>query len=915
MKLSVFSLLIVTVCVSVSAGTERLGNFLKVDCDTGLFTDGNKCFPLICVTYVQPDPGSPGANSGRPQLFLMDLRKIRTDFKMMRSVGINCIYMRIGAGLFFNEDGQWRKLSDPVSGIPDSMFVRFSLEQIAEERKLAAKMGIGPFEYTYELFDYMLDCAEMEGIYVVPTLLDNWSIPRKYERAVLNKGVFHKKTWESLIKDWTKILARYKDRKIIAGYLIDGELMHKFQTWTDKEWFFLGPKGQRQEVEESPLEFYDEEVTSKFQDFLKQRYKTIEKLKTTWQYGYDRENPDYKHNIPLYEFKTGVFDYSSFKDIQLPVTERAKGEDKAGRGKNFPYWSNVPMDPVWIDFNYFRQWIFINRVNEFIEQMKKVDSNHIFMYSAAADYVPSWHPFVVCRNHGRLDCEVLLHGGGYTSSVNLSATEPYSYETVMELYKSVGLYRPTSGGGLNSCIFGMGEGGYSFESNNPTALEENLPETLQDRWVSQLLMDNFGSGAGFINIWDWGTIWGATVERPELHYQEVADSIKSISKGLEKDKFSNNRNAKVLILANGPTLNAIMNSVSMNNIIALSSCLAMTHLGFDIVSTDDISFGKSDDKVDINKYDAIFMPQLFQVPVEQTGPFATIEDGYNIWQMLKSWLETRRNRLLCIGVNGMKDVYFKPLEELPEEYTYVSGDVEFGELYKIPPGKAQPCRLRTAAGDTFDFHLENLLIQELYPGHRERAAPFLYSEDKVMGTKRTLDNGSVVYQFGFPLGLSWMHLYDMKLAGKNINEKDTEQLARFYQTLLLESGIKADYEAPKSIVAYISDNAETIFVRQRFSEGMKNGKLLSSSSIAGHIYAGVKTITKRKDGKLTVEIIGDLGENLSAVLMSVGTVEMVKDGTVEITVTPIKTGSKIKYDIEVVGAELCRINLDALDEN
>jgi len=883
---------------SSSADEDRFASmyrdFVSVDRGTGRFKNAEGLLALVSATYVQPTPGRPGANAGPIETMGFDLTKFRADFRHMREQGIRCIYMRIGAGLFLNPDGSWRKLDDRQGQGPDWILGR--LKGLDERMKKAAEAGIGPFTYNYELFDYLLDSARAEGIYVAPMIMDIWSIPRKHSVFDTKAAIVYDDMWQRTIQDWSKILARFAERKVIVGYLIEGEC-HVLPTWS--------AGGGRQPA---PVEDKDPRVARQFQNFLKRRHGTIEALKTCWGHGYDRANPAYRADTPFYEFKPGVFDeINSFGRVGLPVVERSRTPEGSAGG--LTWWLNVPLDPVWLDFSYFKEHIYIKRLNELRRAIRAVDPNHVFILSAAWDGAAIWHPFFVAWDHGRIDCEVQLQGQGYLASTYLRLPEQGEplvfgpHETVMEVYQTTSPYRPFATAGVGTmAAYGMGEGGLVLDSRDPESKTVRISERMQDRWTTAILMDNFGNGSALANLWDWGTLVGAAPDKPELHEHEVLTSIRRISHALRTDTFTRTRDARVLVLANGPTLNSIMKEVSYNNVIALSSTLAMTHVPFDILTTDTISFGPADGKVNISRYDVIFMPQQFQITQRQLcgdGPLAANSDETNPWVMLDRWLAAKPNRLLCVGLVALNDEYFNPLDELPRAVTNVLGDVKPGTLV-LEDGRRT---WQVADGGSLDVVLDNTRIQTIMASDGEGPTdpkPYVTDGDRTLGVGRRLPNGSAVYYFGFPLGLSWMPLVVDELRGGRLNEKfDIAKLAAFYGRLIGKANVSPDYEAPPSVVAYISDNARAVFLRQRFQVGPRSGRLLSSPLLAGHVYAECTTTHRREGNKLTGSITVDLGGNLAAVLTSIGSIELADDGEAIVLVASGREAERgRRYEVE-----------------
>jgi len=828
MKTKHYQTILFLIFCAVSYANPKFSEFVAIDSDSGLFRNSEGAFVLPCVTYSQPEAGKPGYNCYCIQVLQFDLSKLRPDFRRIRQMGIKAIYMRVGAGGFLNRKGKWRKLKEPFDGVSSDI-----------QNKALKNLAKNKFKYSYEVFDYLLDCAEKEGIYVIPMIMDNWSFPRKRDLDENLTALLYEDTWNEVIKDWKKILRRYRNRKIIIGYLMEGET-HTLPTWHEKQWQFLHPEGPKVVLEKAPIENNDPKLRAQFQYFLQSRYKNIENLKKTWGYGYDRSKVTYRSEKPFYPYSKNAFSkIKSFKDIPLPTVERTKGEPGKNFTGNFTWWLNIPFDPLWIDFAYFKDWLYTTRMNQFIDGIREFDTNHLFFRSAALDSVSPWHIFFTPENRGEMKFDVLLHGGGYLSTVKKTPLVFPVHETILELQQTVAPYRPFA----RNKVFGMGEGGLGLDYGTPGADTINVPEVLEDYWVTALLMDNYGSGSGMVNLWDWSILVSATVKNPKLHDHLVTRTIRQISDALEIDSFSNNRNARVLILANGPIRHSTMKPVSQNNFVALSSILAMTRRPFDMATTDEITLENLSDKVNINQYDVIFIPQLFTIPKE------SFDGKINVWDVLYKWLNTKPHRRLVIGLTELRDSYFNPIAQIPADVKQVIGNTK-PENSRIENGKQD---WKLVSGKPFSVTLDYTYIQNLKVSKKGKISPqpFLMDGKNVVGSKRDFPNGSTVYQFGFPLGFSWCYFHDLDISGGGLNNKlNLETLAEFYGQFLTEAGIEPEYKAPPGVIVYISDNAKVVFVRQRFLEGKKENITISSPRLAGKKYININGQKSKVKGRM-----------------------------------------------------------------
>lgn len=865
--------------------------FVTVDPATGLFRSAKGLFAVPCVTYVQPSPTLGGTNAGPIQILAMDPTQFRADFRQMRGHGIRAIYMRIGAGLFFNAQGGWRTLKDPFDGVINAAAVK---AQVLERLDKAARQGIGPFTYTYEVFDYLLDCARAEGIYVLPMILDPWDLPRHYDLRESYTSILFDDTWGRVMGEWSKIAGHLKDRKEILGYLFDGEMV-ALPVWSEPVMNYFAPGGPAIKIYPSPLEARDPRLARAFQDFLARRYGTIENLKAHWRAGYDRKSPTYDpaSGVPSYPFKAGEFAaLTSFKEIPLPTVERSRLDPDvaAGRGAHCPYWANVPFDPIWADFGYFKERFYTERMSELANRMRQADPNHLFAHNAAGDFVSVWHPFFVPWNHGELEWDVILQGNGYSDAVTRRPIAFDPHEMVKEIYQTVAPYRPFRRGvGGGARAIGMGEGGLDLESNDPSLKGAKISEAMQARWVTEILMDNFGGGSAFASLWDWGTLRGISPDNPKIHDHQALGSIGRLALALQSDHFTGGRKARVLILANGPVLHSLINPLEYNNLIVLSSVLAMTHIAFDVASTDEVAPGARPGKVDLSRYDAIFMPELFLVPSRSLSPvrLAGGKKGEaaapSVWAMLEGWLAARPKRVLCVGLSSPRDAWFGPLAELPAEMRRVVGELRPGTLRPATGSK----NWSLAGGGRLEAQLEAIRIQTIGVEKSKSGAvapePFLREGQEVLGVRRAGANGSAVYSFGFPLGLSWMGSLVPEFTGGGVNQKlDLPQWAGFYGGLIAGAGISAEYEADPTVLAYIGDRAQSVLIRQRFDKALLKSVSVKSPRLAGNIYYGATSTITCKGGAATGTVTCALGEDAAAMLQARGKVALEGDGTLTV---------------------------------
>jgi hypothetical protein len=140
-------------------------------------TEQGKPFVPLGVTYYRPGTG------WAPQVWKQfDEEATRTDFALMKSMGVNCVRVFLSFGSFYQTPG--------------------ALEQDGLRK-----------------FDRFLAIAEAAGIYVHPTGPDHWEGPPKWGPV----AVEDEPTVSALESFWKLFAARYRGRNVIFAYDLRNE--------------------------------------------------------------------------------------------------------------------------------------------------------------------------------------------------------------------------------------------------------------------------------------------------------------------------------------------------------------------------------------------------------------------------------------------------------------------------------------------------------------------------------------------------------------------------------------------------------------------------------------------------------------------------------------------------------------------
>ena len=808
-------------------------SFVKLNSKTGLLeSDGRIIRPFFTI-YVQPKAG--GDWIINIQDFDFDL--LEKDFARMKQAGINVQPRFWNWSELLNYDGSWRVVEKQPKGT-----------------------NLPWFKYVYEVYDYFLDRAQVHGLYVniEPSFfwgLDPGVIPQEYRGKIL----VYDDLWNAATQAYAKILGYYSRRTCIIAAMV-GEEDLAFDDCVSDPW-----------------------MQDQFRRFLKKKYGSISNLKRTWGYGYDysdhslwaKRTIDGKDVIwPEYPFAKGVFDkWNSFDDAQTPILDRCRSVDDPGKliGNAPTYQQNVTKDPAWIDYMEAKEQILISRLNYLADTLRAVDPNHILHYSNPYDFCPAWQ-FLHCFNRGQLRWDVIgvgQHDSGFEPS------EVPHWASCREYIQNVASYGPYIGAtGVYPKGFACGEG------------EGGKTRDGVAKYYPWWLTDIVGGGGAFFLSYNWNHISGRTLENPTGYDEASLNKLGEFLAAVRDVPFSNKGDARVLILRSQNAAYSMSAGYDIGNSRYLGSILYQLHVPFDILPDSDITPGDFEPgKININKYRFIFVPEQNQLLSART------------WQMLQDWVTDPRSagrRGLCLGLYQDQDSYFNPTQPsaVHPAFERLTGLRGFDK--RVPasgPTKFRYAKLfgRAIRGDelslVFPENGEIGCISSV-PANADRILDL--GEGGPAVVVRNIVNGNSVYICGFYLGLSYW-----AVDGKEKQQEPYDLLTPLYGSMMASAGVETPVKAPDNLGVYLSDDASTILVKERF--GKETEVKLEFKALPGSVFAGTTTILNAdgggtvKDFRIgpydTLVLKKAAGFNVSGMKAGSSVCKATPEGGIEATVT------------------------------
>lgn len=763
-------------------------SFVKLNPKSGLLEYEGRVIRPFFTIYVQPK--SDGGWIINIPDFDYDL--LEKDFARMKQAGINVQPRFWNWGELLNYDGTWKEVEKQPKGT-----------------------GLPTFKYVYEIYDYFLDRAQAHGLRVniEPSYfwgLNSEVVPPEYRGKIL----LYDDLWTAAADSYAKILAYFSKRTVIISAMV-GEEDLVFDHCLDQ------PR-----------------MLEEFQRFLRKKYGSISNLKRTWGYGYDyadrsqwqkREVNGRQVIWPQYRFVKGAFDsWLSFEDARLPVFDhyRSAADPNVPLTDMPTYQENLLRDPAWIDFMAMKEQILISRLNELSAAIRAADPNHILHYSNPADFCPAWH-FMHCFDRGKLKWDIIgvgQHDHGFDPA------EVPQWASCREYVQNVASYVPYIGAsGSSPKGFACGEGGGGKTREGVAA------------YYPWWLTDIVGGGGAFFQSYDWNLISGRTFENPTAYDEATLNPLGDFLSAIRDVTFSRKTDAKVLILRSRDAAYGMSAGYDFGNSRYLASILYQLHIPFDILPDSDVMPGDFEPgKININKYSFIFVPAQNQIL------------GDRMWQMLQDWISDPRaagQRGLCFGLYQDQDCYFNPAQPTQVHPAFERLTGVRGYTRRIPASGVVKLRYARFLGNAaradevpLDFP-ENGEIGVFENAPVEKVLEL--GEDGPAVVVRNFVNGNPVYTCGFYLGMAYNPAWGMEKEQNPYN-----LLTPLYGGMLTSAGVEPPVKGPDNLGVYLSDDACTILVKERF--GKETDAALEFKKLTGSVFGGTTTVLNA-DGSAVVK--------------------------------------------------------------
>jgi len=724
-----------------------------------------------------------------------DYDQVERDFAAMKESGVN-IYLRLVAwGEVLNPDGSWKEVTEQPTGT-----------------------DLPKFRYNIEVYDYFLDRAQAHGLYVTMHPSHYWGMhSRVIPRTWWTKYYLYDDVWETVERAYERIMGHFTNRPVIVS----------IQTGEESLICANHPD--------------DPEARRRFREYLKRRYGSIEKLKETWRWGYDYEDRTAWKAIPqddgttLYEphypFVEGAYSrLTSFDDVTPPPFEmwlRRPAPTYLPVQNRRIFMATVSKEPAWIDFYRMQEELILERLNSWARMLRRACPNHILQFSSGFDFNTPWHFFQVF-DRARLEYDI-IGVGQHDTEIEPWELEPWA--RVREEVQNVASYRPyvrAKGSPARGIGTGEGDGGLSNEGRL--------------RYWKSWLFDLVGGGVGIVNSYSWAGLtsypWTGSMDydTPVLKWMATflpaADSM----------RFTRSR-PRILIMRSRSTILSQSSGYDLGNTAALASHLSQLHIPYDIADDESLTMDPDErQKVYLGAYEFVFVPQLFKLLPQRS------------WKLLEKWA-LNGGKGLCLGYFELVDEYFNPVvwDDLPAPARLILGGADYAK--------------RTVLEDVQDAEIVlpdrgdkvALEFPERWPAggkagfssvEGSRLQPIVLCNNEPIVTRHHVGDCQV-YRCGFALGMAYNATW-----GLARYPKDYDSLARIYEVMLDEAGVTAGFEAPRNLVVRVSDDLDTILVKERF--GIFTRELVADPRLGRRIYAagvpsgmGVRT-SLDEDGTVTI---------------------------------------------------------------
>jgi hypothetical protein len=737
-------------------------SFVTLNPGTGLLqTEGRVIRPFFAL-YSQPGPDEPIRDI--PNL---DFDLLRKDFARMKEAGVN-VEARVNWSDLLNADGSWKQVLKQPKG-----------------------RNIPTFKYVCEIYDYFLDCAQANGLYVnlepsFSTGLNLEVIPSGYAEEL----PLYDLLWKSAQDAYARIFSRFSHRTVIVSTVVGRDLK-------------LGDS-------------LNEPVSSAlFKRYLENKYGSIGDLRQAWKYGYnyadhskwERRTIDGRLVLrPEYPFVKGAFDsLGSFDDVQLPMVDFYRSIDPPlAPLYDLPTnQENLTLDPAWIDFTQMREDLLTSQLNQLCDALRSADGNHLLAYVESQDLNPIWRS-TRPADKGDMHYDLLCVDGGASSG------ETDRFIRVMNFGRP---YAEMNGNGLK---------GIACSNMSASTM---LPSEFADL---------LGGGAAFAGICDWGKISGGG----DVSLNELAGFLSSV----QDSPLKLRKDARVLILRNTAGMHSLDAGYDIGNVMGLAEILYRLHIPFDILPDSDVVpgiFGPG--AVNMEKYGFIFVPEQNQMLVSET------------WQMLSDWISDPRylgKRGLCIGLCQDQDEHFSPVEPsaVHPAFEKLIGVKDYASRIKANGDvKLQYARFIGSESRGKEIPLqfpENGELGVFAPGANGPDSILQLGDRGPSVAIRNMVNGNPVYACGFYLGLC----YD-RADGASRSADPADNLGTLYAAMLKSAGVDPIVGAPKNISVYFTEDSSVILIHE--SSGIRTDCNVTLPHSSGSNFFGAETV-QRADGSLLI---------------------------------------------------------------
>jgi len=788
----------------------QYGGFLRIDPESGQVVDATgKIRHLFFTIYNQ------GGTIGTLSVFRFNYDQVEEDLALMEKSGVHPYMRNLGWGSMLDPDGNWTRCERQPKG-----------------------SNLPRFKYNYEVLDYFLDRCQAYGRFVAIECDFFWAaswetLPAPYH----TRYYLYPEVVEANALAHRKILSRYAERTCLAGYMIG---------------------------EEDIIMAYDLEnghLRAQFVDYLRDRYGTLERLKDTWRAGYDfddrskwqprdrgaeywSEKPDdglvEKINSPYYPLVDGFWDsVSDWSDLALPVWPRFRAIEPphAQLISHRSYNEFTPMDPVWIDYNAFREDVlYLGFVSRWAEIVREATPNHWLFHCNGQDFTNQWH-FMHFQRRSELPFDV-IGTGSHDGGISLCDLPPW--QRMRKYYRIIASYRPHAlAPGTRAVGVASGEGGGGKKGN-------------QDEILDYYRAQNFemvGHGAAFEQSYTWTHISGADVDpagRPE--FTKVLKWMGDFYRAVDGVKFSLARDVDVLIVRNNNLQRSNRSGRDYGNALGLVSFLGQLNIEFDVAMDEDLVYGRKDRKIDLGNYRMVFLPSV------------DCDYGEDFWNALDAWISdpgSKGKRALVVGYVGKRTPHLAPTEKFHPVLAKWLGTNDYASTvlfkneheftWRSLGGQRSERTIKINFGEREDVTPIGVFAPDaMFAVGRPRASgrPLLLSSDgKVVAISRTFE-GNRVYAFGFPLGIAFDLLW-----GTAAPQEPYDVMASVYEDLIDVAGIPRPIRAPHNVRVAVSDDASVILVSERF--GFETRDLCSLVLPEGAEYTGCELVGQ-EDGRTLI---------------------------------------------------------------